>query len=123
VADFIGLVGDLTNTYLADHRINSQTVGVARRCRNHRKSILSILVRKPQVAVDFGGVSRTPSWSMYRHSTLPTLACVVIIRSIFGILRLVSASCDERVSYDASVGQCASPELAIAASDCCYKRL
>jgi len=116
VADSIWLVGDRAYTYPADCRNSSQAVGVARRCHNHSKSVLSILVRKPHIPVDCAGVSRAPSWIRYRHSSLPPLACMVIVRPIFGILRVDSGNSNERVSYDVSFGQCASPEPAMSAS-------
>jgi hypothetical protein len=47
LADSIGLVGDRSYAYPASYRNSTQTNGVARHCRNHRKSVLSILVRNP----------------------------------------------------------------------------
>ncbi len=89
---------------------------MARRCRNHRSSVLSLFIWNPEIQVDCAGVSRAPFWSQYRHSSFPPLACMVFVRSFCGILRVVSGNCNDRVSYDVSVGQGTSPELAMSDS-------
>jgi len=116
VANAIGMAGDPSLTRPINNGHSAQTARMARYCRYRRSSDLSLLVWDPSIQVDCAGVSAAAYWSEYRRSSFPALASMDIVRSFYGILRVVSGNCNERVSYDVSVGQCTSPELAMSAS-------
>lgn len=89
---------------------------VARCCGCRHNSDLSLLSCHPAIQMVCVGVTHIAYRSECRCQSFPQVAGMDIVRTCRGILRVVIGNSYERVSYDVSVGQWTSPELAMSAS-------
>ncbi len=79
-------------------------------CRHH--SDLSLLSCHPAIQMVCVGVTHIAYRSECRCRSFPPMAGMDIVRTCRWILRVVIGNSDERESYNVSVGQWTSPELA-----------